>query len=38
MISKRASLGTTISLMLLKISNIEVSGAKKGKSGEELEN
>jgi hypothetical protein len=38
MISKRASLGTTISLMSLKISNTEVSGAKKGKSGEELEN
>jgi hypothetical protein len=38
MISKKAFHGTTISLMLLKISNIEVSGAKRGKSGAESEN
>lgn len=38
MISKKAFHGITISLMLLKINNIEASGAKRGKSGAESEN
>jgi len=38
MISKKAFHGITISLMLPKINNIEASGAKRGKSGAELEN
>jgi hypothetical protein len=38
MISKKAFRGITISLMLPKISNIEASGAKRGKYGAESEN